>query len=165
MSQLSTVVTGRWSLRHLVLGFRRRWKLKPRMHKLTGRSIRAKSGQIKVAQHPAHVPMPTVGPVATKATVVPRAVFDLALRINVQKRTLFVVARVEPRVKVTFRHLGHVVLVQELALVSLLTQRTQPMLADDCAVTANMPERTTGTLLTLCTVGSVEEQTNGGGRF
>lgn len=43
-------------------------------------------------------------------------------------------------VEVAFGHLGHVVLVQELALVTLLAQPSQPMLAHHRLLTADVPE-------------------------
>lgn len=50
--------------------------------------------------------------------------------------------RTELRVEVAFGHLGHVVLVEELALVSLLTQPPQPVLAHHRLLPADVTERT-----------------------
>ena len=60
--------------------------------------------------------------VSTEATVVPGAVLDLRLAVDVQELALFVAALAVLRVEVALGHLAHVVLVQELALVALLAQ-------------------------------------------
>lgn len=70
--------------------------------------------------------------------------------------------RVKARIEVAFRHFCHVIFVKELALVSLLTQSAQPMLADDCLVPPDMPERTGGR---RGAVGPDIEITDGGTRL
>ena len=59
---------------------------------------------------------------ATKSAVIPGAVFDLGLAVQMQKFALFVTALAVLRVEVALGHFAHVVLVQELALVALLAQ-------------------------------------------
>lgn len=44
--------------------------------------------------------------------------------------------------EVTNRHLGHFVLVKELALVSFLAQVSHPVLAHDRTLSAHVPKRT-----------------------
>lgn len=44
-------------------------------------------------------------------------------------------------VEVTLRHLGHVVLVQKLALVSLFAQSSQPVFANNCLFPTDVSER------------------------
>ena len=68
-------------------------------------------------------------------------------------------AGVEPGVEVALRHLTHVVLVQELALVSLLTQPPEPVLAHDGLVPPDVSEGTGGASLTS---GADIELTHGG---
>lgn len=43
-------------------------------------------------------------------------------------------------VEVTLRHLGHVVLVQKLALVSLFAQSSQPVFANNCLFPTDVSE-------------------------
>ncbi len=70
-----------------------------------------------------------VGAVSTEASVVPGTVLDLRLAVHVKKVTLLVAALVVLGEEVALGHLAHVVLVEELALVALLAQAAQPMLA------------------------------------
>lgn len=126
----SAVVT-HWRLftGHVSLLLGRWWQLEAWMHKFALRSRRTESGQVVHAEHTSYVTMAATRSVSTEAAVIPRTIFDFALRVNVQERTFFVVACVEAGVEVAFRHLSHIVFVQELALVSLLAKTTQPMFA------------------------------------
>ena len=67
----------------------------------------------------------------TKTTIVPRAIFDLRLAIQMQEFALLIATLAVLRVEKALGHFAHVVLVQELALVSLLAKTSQPMLAYD----------------------------------
>lgn len=109
--------------------------------------------------------MPATGPVATEASVIPRTIFNLAFRVYVQERTFLIVASVEPGVKITFRHFGHIIFVQEFALVAFFAQTPQPMLAHDGTVTTDVAERTSSTFVAFCAIGGVEKQTHGSGRL
>lgn len=114
------------------------------MHKLAVGSFRAESAEIIKAHDAARVPMPTIWTVPAKSSVVPRAIFDLGFGIDVKKRAFFVAARIEPRIEVALGHFGHVVFVQEFALVALLAQPAQPVLANDRPVPLDVPERASG---------------------
>jgi len=122
------------------------------MHVLAGRSLGTETGQVVHAQHSPEMLVPAVRSVAAEAPLVPRAVLDLALRVDVQEGALLVVAGVEARVEVALGHLGHVVLVQELALVALFAESAQPVLAHDRPVAADVPEGTGAPLVALLAV-------------
>lgn len=162
MAQLTAEVAGRCSLHHLVLGdLGRRWEFESRVHVFATAAVRTEAGQVVGAQHSTNVSMSTVWSVPAEASVVPRAVLDLTLGVYVQEGTLLVVAGVEPRVEVALGHLGHVELVQELALVALLAEATQPVLANDGPVAPDVPERATGPFITVHAVHPVVELTHG----
>lgn len=109
--------------------------------------------------------------VFAEASIIPGAVFDFGFGINVQERAFLVATlacegqhghktvkectpgirhhrekSVNPRTKlgveVTFRHLGHVVLMEKLALVSLLTQSSEPVLTHHRLLSTDVPVRT-----------------------
>ena len=95
-----------------------------------------------------HVTVATVGAVSAEPAVIPGTVADLGLWVYVEEGTLLVVAGVKSGVEVTLRHLTHVVLVEELTLVPLLTQPPQPVLADNSLVAPDMSEGTGSSSLT-----------------
>jgi hypothetical protein len=102
------------------------------MHVFASLSIGTEAGQIILAQDSPNVPVSAPRTVPTKASIVPRTIFDLAFGINVQERTLLFVAGVESRVEITFRHFCHVIFVEKFAAIALFTKRSKPMLAHDC---------------------------------
>lgn len=135
------------------------------MHVLATAAVRTEAGQVVGAQNTTHMPMATMGTVATETTIVPGTIFDLALRIYVQEGTLLIVARMKTRVEVALWHLGHVKLVQELALVALFAQTSQPMFAHDSPIATNVSEWTAGALVTVHAVDTIVELTHGGCGF
>lgn len=166
VSDLSAEVAGWGSLHHLILGYLGRWwQLKPGMHVLATAAIRTEASQVVGAQHSSYMSMPAMWSVSTEPAVVPGTILDLALRVYVQERTLLVVACMEAGVEVTLGHLGHVELVQELALVALLTETAKPMFAHDCPVSANMSEWTACALVALHSVDAIVELANGSSGF
>lgn len=65
-----------------------------------------------------------------------------------KERAFFVMTRIKSSIEVAFRHLGHVILMKELALVAFLAETSQPMLANHRAVSSNVPVRTLWTIPT-----------------
>jgi len=120
------------------------------MHKFTGFSFWTEAHQVIHTDHPPCVSVSAVGTVFAEASVVPGTVFDLGLGINVQERTFLVATLTKLGVKVAFRHLGHVVLVEELALVSLLTQSSEPVLTHHRLLPTDVTERTHPAFYTRC---------------
>lgn len=141
VARLGTVVAGDRVLLGLLAGVLD-GQVEFGVHELAGRPVHAQPADVVGAYHPPGVPVPAVGPVPAEPAVVPRAVFDLRLRVDVQEGALFVAARVEPGIEVALRHLAHVVLMQELALVALFAQAPQPVLADDSPVPLHVSEGT-----------------------
>lgn len=131
VTKLGAVVAHGRSLRHLFTEISRSRKLEAWMHVFARFAFGTESGEIILAQNASNMPMPTAGAMPAKTSIVPRAILDFALGVDVEESALFLVACVESRVEVAFGHLGHVILVQELAAVAFLAQRSQPMLADD----------------------------------
>ena len=90
----------------------------------------------------------TIWSMTAKPTIIPWTISDFGFRINVQEWAFFIVAGVKSGVEVTLRHLGHVVFVEKLALVSLLTQPPEPVFADNGLVSPHVSEGTGGSSLT-----------------
>ena len=81
----------------------------------------AEAGKVVDAENAADVAVAAVGAVAAEPAVIPGAVPHLGLGVDVEEGALFVVTRVESGVEVAFRHLAHVILVQELTLITWRT--------------------------------------------
>ncbi len=90
------------------------------MHEFTGRPFWTESDKVIHTNDSPGMPVPAEGTMLAEASVIPRTIFDLGFRVDVEKRTFFVTALPEFGVEVTLRHLGHIILMQEFALVSLL---------------------------------------------
>ena len=130
------------------------------LFKLAAGAFGTESEEVVLANDLLDVPVLAVGSVAAKASIIPRTVFDLGLSIEMQKLAFLVTAlawtkRDQDRlgqsddqyelewtvgsgtgltvfgVEEALGHLAHVVFVQELALVALLAQTSEPMLAYD----------------------------------
>lgn len=98
------------------------WQFKPGVHEFTGRSLWAESYEVIHTNDSPSVSVSAEGTMFAEASVIPGTVFDLRLRVDVQEGAFFVTAFPKFGVEVTLRHLGHVILVQELTLVSLFAQ-------------------------------------------
>lgn len=94
--------------------------------------------------------MSAVGTVFAEASVIPGTVFDLGLWINMQEGAFLVATLTKLGVEVAFRHLGHVVFMEKLALVSLLTQSSEPVLTHHRLLSTDVTERTHPTFQTSC---------------
>merc|ERR1719245_879641 len=115
-------------------------KLEPRVGVGAGGALRAEAGEVVDAEDAADVPVPAGGSVSAESSVVPGTVPHLGLGVDVQERTLLVMASVKSSVEVALWHLAHIVLVQELALVALLAEAAQPVLANNRLVSADVSE-------------------------
>lgn len=109
-------------------------QVESRVHMLAVGAQRTEAAQVVHADDASRMSMPAVRSVSTEPPIVPGTVLDLRLRIDVQVLAVLVGARLELRVEVALGHLGHVVLVQELAQIALLAQAAQPVLADHRSV-------------------------------
>ena len=109
---------------------------------------RTEAAQVAHADDASGVSMSAVRSVPAKPSIVPRTVFDLRFRIDVQILAVLVGARLKLRIEVALGHFGHVVLVQELAQIALLAEATQPVLADHRTIGFDVTIRTGRTALT-----------------
>lgn len=125
-------------------------QFKTRVHKFTGFSFWTEAHQVIHTDHPSCVSVSAVRTVFAEASVIPGTVFDLGLGIDVQEWTFLVAALAKLGVEVAFRHLGHVVFMEELALVSLLTQSSEPVLTHHRLLSTDVTERTHPTFNTSC---------------
>lgn len=132
MTKLTTIMTNRWSFRRIFRDIRRRRQFKSRMHKFTAGTVRTKTSEIIFTQNSSHMTMTTRGAMTTKSSIVPGAVFDLRFWIDVEESALFFMACIKSRIEVALGHFCHVIFVQKFAAVALLTESSQPMLANDC---------------------------------
>lgn len=99
---------------------------------LTLPPIRAKSRKIKLAQRASIMRLGTMRSERTEAAIVVQARRELRRGVDVQIETLVAVAAVEgSHVLVAFGHAAQVIFVEELALVALLAETAQPVLADE----------------------------------
>lgn len=145
VSGFAAVVAYDVSLLCLLCGVLNR-QVELRVHKFALRAIGTKPAKVTQAHDAAGMPVTTVRAMSTEPSVVPGAILDFRFWIYVQKRALLVTARVKARVKVALRHLRHVELVEEFALVALLAQAAKPVLAHNRPVPLNMPEGARGRL-------------------
>lgn len=106
----------------------------------TIRSLGTETSKIVHTQDTFSVFVATIWPMSTKTTLVPRALFLLGTRIYMEEGALLIGASVKFRVEETFRHFGHVIDVQEFAFITLLTQASKPVFANDGLVAISMSQ-------------------------
>ena len=85
----------------------------------------------------------------TEAPSIPRTVLQFGIRVDMQVLALGIGAFALFDVEPAFRHLLHVILMQELTAISLLTQPSQPVLTDYAPCFGFMLERTLGAFAAL----------------
>lgn len=112
------------------------------MHEFTGLPFWTEAHKVIHTDHSSCVSVSAVRTVFAEASVIPGTVFDLGLWINVQEWTFLVATLTELGVEVAFWHLGHVVFMEKLALVSLLTQSSEPVLTHHRLLSTDVTERT-----------------------
>jgi len=120
------------------------------MHKFTVFPFWTEAHQVVHTDHSSSVSVSAVRAVFAESSVVPGTVFNFGLRVDVQKWTLFVATLTKLGVEVALRHLGHAILVEKFTLVSLLTQSSEPVLAHNSLLSADVTERTHPTFHTCC---------------
>lgn len=105
--------------------------LRVRAHLALG-PVGAEPGEVEGTQLPPHVLLRAPGPKRAEAHVVVRARRQPAQRVDVQIQALVAVGAVPvAHEEVALGHLAQVVLVQELAVLALLAEAAQPVLADE----------------------------------
>lgn len=114
------------------------------VHELAFGSVGTEAAQIAEAHDASGVAVAAVGPVPTEPAIVPRAIFDLGLGVNVEEWAIFVAASVEARVEITLGHFRHIKLVKEFTLITFLAQAAKPVFTHDCSVTLYVSEGTCG---------------------
>jgi len=136
-------------LRRLVVLLHWSRQLEPWMCLLAGLTRWTKSRKVIYAKDSSHVSVPATRSVSAESTVIPRTVFYFRLWVDVKEWTLFIVTGVESGVEVAFRHFGHVILVQKLALITLFAEAAQPVFANNSFVAADVSKWTGRGLDTL----------------
>lgn len=166
VAQFSAVMARGSALLQLIPRDFRRWRqFEPRMHILALLPIWTKTCQVICTENSTDMPMATMGPMPAESSVIPRTILYLALRINVQKWALFVVASIEPGIEVALGHLCHVIFVQEFTLIPLFAQSSQPVLADNCSIAPDVPKWACSPLVTFHPVPAIKELTNSSRRL
>ena len=78
-----------------------------------------------------------------ESAIIPGAVADLeSIRLHMKVLAVFVITLSKLLEEVADWHLAHVILVQKFTVISFLAQVTQPVLADDGPLAANMAKWT-----------------------
>lgn len=99
--------------------------------------------------------MSTVWTMAAEPSVIPWAILNFTLRVNMKEWAFFIVTSIESGIEITFRHLGHVIFVEEFTLVAFLTETSQPMFANDRTISSDV---SVGTLRPIAATSWLTEE-------
>jgi hypothetical protein len=78
-----------------------------------------------------------------ESAIIPGTVSYLeGIRLHMKVLAVFIIALTKLLIKVADWHLAHVILMKKFAVIAFLAQVTQPVLADDGPLPADMAKRT-----------------------
>lgn len=140
VSHLSAVVTydSSWFLILVVCN----WQVKLRMGKFTLGSLRTKSYDPILTNNFSQMSVFTGSPVFAEASVVPKTYPCSIFWVQMEKLTLAVTTNTISLIKIALGHFAHVVCVEELAVVSLLAEASNPMLTHNRLFALHVAEGT-----------------------
>lgn len=105
-------------------------------------TIRTKATHIVETNHPPDMPMPATWTMFAESSIIPRTVLYFGLWINVKVLAFFVAAFPKLGIKVAFRHLCHVILMEKFTLITFFTEPSQPVLTHHCLFTLSVSKWT-----------------------
>lgn len=121
-----------------ITGMERRTHL--RVPKLALRSLGAEAGEVVGTQYLMNMAVFTQGTFLAEPLVIPRAVLELENWLQVQEQAFLVAAVPELGVEIAHGHLADVILVQEVAAITLPAEASKPVFAHHQLLTLLVPE-------------------------